>query len=574
MIDYEKVIDAYVHQDLDRNQIQELMDWVNLSDENADCFVKVIAFHNGIKTNLISLKSLSENNDLDDSRTDLVFLQELESNKSLEPCVDSEGSSIRIFKEEKEYPTHRRIEKVKKKEGHTSIVIPRIAFYAAVASVAAMIFLVVLPSMMNDDTSPPIERISALPANVEIATIEELLEAKFSNDEYIAKSTVLKNRIIDLKEGLVKLRMRNGAIVILQGPCNVQLITKDEIYLHQGSLTGYCGENSRGFTVKFQGGKLVDLGTEFGINVREDQKTDIHVFTGKVTAELNNDLDLPPVELTKGQSAEVDTKYNQIDKIYDMDTSKFVKSMNLKLLLTDIIAGGDGKGYRTDRGIDQRTGKMLSLPNIPNRGNTRCLTKYINVPSNKHIDGVFTPGGINNRNEIDPLGSTLGIVDNKNLADQTFGNIWAGKNIPQEPSLEDYFTARFNGIDYLTNDDHTLVSMVTNTGFTIDLEELRDTHSKLKITKFKAVASTQYKLYAPLGYKDINGQYSLDFSILIDGKVRLHKVGMSDDTGVIYIDIEINDEDKFLTIVATDGDNSNGFDWLLLGDAVFHVTNK
>jgi hypothetical protein len=87
-----------------------------------------------------------------------------------------------------------------------------------------------------------------------------------------------------LDRGLAEIEFDKGARVILQGPAGLELVSGSAARLVYGTLTARVPEQARGFTVLSPRGKVVDLGTEFGLSVDSQGATTLHVFTGEVAA--------------------------------------------------------------------------------------------------------------------------------------------------------------------------------------------------------------------------------------------------------------------------------------------------
>jgi hypothetical protein len=111
-----------------------------------------------------------------------------------------------------------------------------------------------------------------------------------------------------LKSGFAQIEFYSGATVILEGPAELQLISRMEAYCARGKLRATVPPQAQGFTIGSPELALVDRGTEFGLEVGAGGKTEVHVFQGKV--ELHNPGSpreaLPPKELTTGQGVRLD----------------------------------------------------------------------------------------------------------------------------------------------------------------------------------------------------------------------------------------------------------------------------
>ena len=107
-------------------------------------------------------------------------------------------------------------------------------------------------------------------------------------------------RSVRIDRGLAEVRFRCGARVVIQGPAHLDLVSDRVVRLRHGSLTARVPAEATGFEVLSPQGKVIDLGTEFGVSVAPDGVTDVYVFEGKVEAH-------PPgggkLNLTERQSA-------------------------------------------------------------------------------------------------------------------------------------------------------------------------------------------------------------------------------------------------------------------------------
>jgi ferric-dicitrate binding protein FerR (iron transport regulator) len=107
---------------------------------------------------------------------------------------------------------------------------------------------------------------------------------------------------LHLERGLAEIRFDCGARVVLQGPANLELLSGNGARLLHGKLTAHVPDPAAGFEVLSPQGKVIDLGTEFGVSVGDNGTTDIYVFEGKVVAHPAFD---GSVNLTRNQSAHI-----------------------------------------------------------------------------------------------------------------------------------------------------------------------------------------------------------------------------------------------------------------------------
>jgi hypothetical protein len=95
-----------------------------------------------------------------------------------------------------------------------------------------------------------------------------------------------KGDLVDLKSGQVELYFEAGAQLVLQGPVRFEVLGPKLGRVFHGDLTARVGEHAKGFSLITSAGKIIDLGTEFGVSVQPDGETDVVVFDGTVDFEL------------------------------------------------------------------------------------------------------------------------------------------------------------------------------------------------------------------------------------------------------------------------------------------------
>jgi len=91
-------------------------------------------------------------------------------------------------------------------------------------------------------------------------------------------------RALRIDRGLAEIRFRCGTRVVIEGPAHLDLVSARSIRLRQGKLTARVPAEAIGFEVLSPQGKVIDLGTEFGVSVAANGVTDVYVFEGQVEA--------------------------------------------------------------------------------------------------------------------------------------------------------------------------------------------------------------------------------------------------------------------------------------------------
>lgn len=102
-----------------------------------------------------------------------------------------------------------------------------------------------------------------------------------------AQDDVEARQLLELLAGEFDLLLDSGARLRVAGPATLRCTGDNEIEFLHGQLTAYAPQRAVGFTVHVAGAKLVDLGTEFGLQVDPLGSAEAHVYQGEVTVELD-----------------------------------------------------------------------------------------------------------------------------------------------------------------------------------------------------------------------------------------------------------------------------------------------
>ena len=106
---------------------------------------------------------------------------------------------------------------------------------------------------------------------------------------------------ISLAGGAVELTLRNGVVVVFEGPGDFDLGGELEATLHDGNLVVRMPDGMKGFVVRTPATDVLDLGTEFAVSVGPGQATDVQVYDGAVMATTSRQRE--PVQMPKRLAA-------------------------------------------------------------------------------------------------------------------------------------------------------------------------------------------------------------------------------------------------------------------------------
>ncbi|AQT67673.1 FecR protein [Anaerohalosphaera lusitana] len=383
-------------------------------------------------------------------------------------------------------------------------------------------------------------------AQQEVATIIDTIDAQWSTNLKAGDRLKTRDDSIRLESGFAELLFDNDAKVVLEGPADIDIITPDQIQLKLGRLYSFVPPQACGFTVLTADSKIMDLGTEFGIEATSNGTVELHVITGKTVLVAGRGKDKSSREVTQQQARTVDPATGQVYNIdckqrtfaRDIDSQQNLVWRGENVNLADIVAGGFNEGTgRFNNGFDSTTGWLLP----PDGKNMKQSNGTFNsLLENSYIDGVFSP-----QPDMAPaVISSTGLIFNE--CPKTNGRFWRG--IFKSKWKDDFQLPA----DY-PYDPTSALSIHPNQGITFDLNAIRNRcEGRGKpLTRFNGVYGI-----SPDALKSKKNITS-SIHILVDGKLRLEKIDYKPGQPGVLVDIPINPEDRFLTIISTDGTNNN-----------------
>lgn len=227
--------------------------------------------------------------------------------------------------------------------------------------------------------------------------------------------------------------------------------------------------------------------------------------------------------------------------------SELGKLRNQGLNLADVIGGGNGFGTgKPEFGYDPASGNVQ----VEKRGFLEKISWNQYYPiSAVGLDGIAVPDGkidgVERRLIVSSTGIEISIPD-------TSGACWdAVRNGP----VNSLHSTILDGVDYATG--HTMLGTHANVAISFDLVELREA-SQRQFTHFRS----------GVGYFGQTETHGASVSVFVDGMevVKHERIGRQD--GLKLIDIPLQDQHRFLTLLITDAGNGIGHDQVCFIDPV------
>ncbi|MCE5187280.1 MAG: FecR domain-containing protein [Planctomycetaceae bacterium] len=536
----EQLLTVYFDGALSEPERQQLMDWLRAEPGNVEQFVYASYVHRSMYDILHgqdTQKLLSGANN-EEGICDQSFWEALRDFEKSAPVAKPED--LKGQAEDKVVPDRSNIQISHGKFNW-------FAWATALSSLAALIFLVVYVHFNPRMVSEP------------AAVITDAMQVG-SSDASLSFRTgtrlFTRGGVLQLDQGIVKLKFDNGVDVVIEGPSRFEILTFDEISLHSGRLYAQVPHRTVGFIISTPNSKIIDLGTGFGVYADSHGNTDIHVMIGEVSVVSGTRSDVRKAQLlAQAQACRVEMNSEIIHPI-TFRKEAFVQDIHSKtnfvwrgqpLDLSD-IAGGNGLGTgRRSVCIDLQTGKPTS--DVP-LGRFKAQG-YVRTPAADFIDGVFIPNGaqgpiqVSSEGHLYPCPATIG---------ETYYGIFNGSILPLRIGDVGYVDhpIQHKGQIFGTAEQPCLL-LHSNMGITFDLAKVRRSlPAGAVLRSFSALCGMGE---GPEGSKR-TGDYS-DFYVLVDGQERFAAKDMNYLSDLKAIDLKLSDADRFLTLMTTEGKDHN-----------------
>lgn len=543
------------------DQVGELSEWILAKPENTQAFIRNVMFHRHIHESFVR----------SDNAGEVLAIQSNDPAGQTDQLLNPE--MWRLLSEDQETapsvnipaPPAQPVEIVKNRP--RTIAGPRkinkFSAFAAIASLAALLCILTY--------------IHLVPVTVheEVATLIDTLDAQWAETVTPMKKgsrLVTNTEPFMLRKGIAELLFDNDIKVLIEAPAEFVLITDDQVKLTYGRLYAVVPQQTIGFTVTTPNAKVIDLGTEFGVQVDFSRTTEVHVVKGKTTLLADQKGQMISLQVNEGAAKKISDRTSDVQDIL-CDTGLFIREIesDRKLIwrggpleLADMIGGGNGLGTgRPDTGIRWEDGSFVSTHAYHVGQREQGTTDFIPVPESMFIEGVFVPN------------STKGPVqfstddqlrwDLPETPGQYCYNIHNSGGISRGNGRIPFHTQILDG-KLCGTPNNPVISMHANAAVTFNLQEIRQYYKNFSLTSFSAVCgySETYFEYGAKVDPDIKPQAS--FYVLVDGQQRFAKPNHTPQGKACPVEVDLLPEDRYLTLAVTGGDDQKvSYDWCLFG---------
>lgn len=142
--------------------------------------------------------------------------------------------------------------------------------------------------------TPPSVVPTPSPMRPTVATVSRLVNARWAPGVVASKelSRLKVGDVVDLKSGEIELVFDEGVELLARGASRFRIESPLSVYGEHGTLSARVGESGRGFTINTSAAQIIDRGTQFGVSIDADGKTDVACFEGEVELSSNSKDDV------------------------------------------------------------------------------------------------------------------------------------------------------------------------------------------------------------------------------------------------------------------------------------------
>jgi len=345
-----ELIDAYLDDVCTPEEFSELVLWLKESPEHVSEFAERSYLHREISEALVhsAMSALSGVRDewevLQPESSSPVsnFMSLVEALKDPSPNKTRLNDITYMLDAEQELIRHladrnKPVAKIER-DGPLVVVIPKAMIYLAAAAVIALLVTAVVHFLPEKQAAPApvVAQVEPQPVKNPAILIGQDAAVWADGQPLLASTEFVEGQSLDLRSGVVELSFDRGAVVTLEGPCQVQILNDNSIRLRSGRIVALAGGTAQYFSVHTPSAEIVDFGTQFGVQVAPDRGTKVAVFDGLVSLQSSREkqtdsLDIDrPLMISEGKMASVDregTVSETTSTLTESDRVTFARSL-------------------------------------------------------------------------------------------------------------------------------------------------------------------------------------------------------------------------------------------------------
>ncbi len=181
-----------------------------------------------------------------------------------------------------------------RKSPFLSLIQPALPWLLATA--AAIVAISAL--RLTPITTAPTQTAALEKQDTGFAILTHTVETTWTHPPNPSTGDILRQGLIEFKSGLARIEFFSGVTLVVEGDSSLEIISPDEMRLIRGKLRVHVPPPAIGFQIHTPQGTVLDLGTEFALDVAGDH-SELHVIDGEVEWHADSESNLL---LTRGQA--------------------------------------------------------------------------------------------------------------------------------------------------------------------------------------------------------------------------------------------------------------------------------
>ncbi|MDF1755900.1 MAG: hypothetical protein P1U89_24135 [Verrucomicrobiales bacterium] len=152
----------------------------------------------------------------------------------------------------------------------------------SLAIAAALAVLLAVGSLFFSRSNAPDTAGRAEIHDNSVAQLTESVGVRWESGGGPIAGAALAPGILQIAEGIARIDFYSGARLVVEGPAELEIVSAYSAWCRSGRIRAHVPEQARGFKIFTPSFELVDLGTEFGMDVSKDGAAQVRVFDGEV----------------------------------------------------------------------------------------------------------------------------------------------------------------------------------------------------------------------------------------------------------------------------------------------------
>ena len=191
----------------------------------------------------------------------------------------------------------------------------RLIFFQILAACLAIASAV---SLLNTrEVIKEVEVVKTVKEKIPLATVSQISKDIKWNSSAKKVGDELSSEEIILERGQLTITYNHGAEIKIEGPAHYSLKSLELAEMKYGQLAAKVPEAAQGFTIESPKAAIVDLGTEFALNVTKEGKSQVYVYEGEVVSSLlgENGTSLLNANLYSEDGIEIDSSSETVSDL-------------------------------------------------------------------------------------------------------------------------------------------------------------------------------------------------------------------------------------------------------------------